>query len=44
MMHSYASENILDIVSFVNDNSIAKTKIVSLFQNNSGTYLLIYFD
>lgn len=42
-MYTRAFNRMMELDAFVNENGIQQSEIVSIFQSNDGTYLLVYY-
>ena len=42
-MLTHAANDMREITTFINENSIPKERIVNIFQSNDGTFMVIYF-
>ena len=43
-MRTYVANRMKDIENFVNEKGITKDQILSINQNNDGTFVLYYFE
>lgn len=43
-MRTYVANGMRDIEDFVNEKGITKDQILSISQNNDGTFVLYYFE